>query len=62
MGGYLRDQLVNDTVATVVALNDKVRTALDLGKPCEAADYASALKDAAVAYDVLDPVLQDDGD
>lgn len=51
----MRDQLATDTATTVAALNEKVRAALDLGKPLEAADYASALKDAAVAFDVLEP-------
>lgn len=49
----MTDALIADTAQTVSELNAKVRESLTMGKPCEAADYASALKDAAVAYDVL---------
>lgn len=49
-----RDELATDTADTVTALNEKVRAALDLGKPGETVDYATALHEASAAYDHLD--------
>lgn len=51
----MRDPILEDTGRTLTELNAAIHDALLKGRPADAADYATALKEAAIAYDVLDP-------
>ncbi|MEO7398387.1 MAG: hypothetical protein ABIW84_07475 [Ilumatobacteraceae bacterium] len=44
---------ITDTMSTLEVLNEQVRTSTTLGRSNEAADYADALRNVALAIDIL---------